>query len=223
MNKFNTEETVEYAAESSTPDTVDVYAGYRRAHYRNAMPDSRILVFLTGFCVGMVFFYLAKGNDACPLSREQLIWLQEARLNRTGLFEYICSVRFRQLVFCVVCALSAVGGALAYCILGWYGFEAGVIIFSLVYQYGMKGILLALSMFLPHGIFYMAAFLILFHKFWGGGADYSQKEGDIKSKGIWEKLDAMKKPVIVLALFGLGVLCETYVNPLLVQKVALLF
>lgn len=210
MNKFD-------AGESTR--TVDVYADYRKIHYNNTVPDSRVLVFLTGFCIGMVFFYLSKGQDAGIgrlLDREHLVKLQDFEVNRSGLFEYVAGLRLRQLILCVICSFSSIGCILAYSITGWYGFEAGLVIFSLVYRHGIKGIFVTLSMFLPQWIFYAAVFLIIFGGCW---------QGDTKSchNEVTEKIAGFRKKILVLVLFGVGVLCEVYVNPGIVGKIAMFF
>lgn len=58
MNKFNTEERIEDVTNVS--DGNDAYIDYRKFHYRNTVPDSRVLVFLTGFCIGMVFLFVQR-------------------------------------------------------------------------------------------------------------------------------------------------------------------
>lgn len=203
--------------------TMVAYDDYRKAHYGNAVPDSRILVFLTGFCIGMVFFYLSKGNTACPLGREQIVWMQSIDIYQIGLLEYIFSVRFKQLIFFGICALSSIGGMLAYLIMGWYGFEIGVIIFSLVYQYGLKGIFFTFCMFMPQALFYLAAFLVIFNRYWEGDRTSYHKEETINSKSILRNLEKIKKPIAVLILFCLGMLCEAYVNPMIMKKMAMFF
>jgi len=236
MNRFDTEENKKSeenkvcvecinvnSIAGSTQNDKNLYTEYKQMHYKNTMPDSRILVFLTGFCIGMVFFYLLRGNNTTPFDKEQLMWLQNINLNYTGLLEYIFGLRFGQLAFCAICALSTLGGVLAYLIMGWYGFELGVIIFSLVYQYGMKGIFLTISMFVPQGIFYVIAFLLIFHKCWNSNGKYYHKEETITKKGRLDKLNKIKKPAIILCVFGMGVLCEVYINPILVKKIALFF
>ena len=57
------------------------------------MPDSRILVFLTGFCIGMVFFYLFRGKGmnvggsaAGLLNRDHLVQLQDFEVYQSGQF-----------------------------------------------------------------------------------------------------------------------------------------
>lgn len=234
MNRFDTEENQRKEKNKVCTDctggdsaviqnNVDPYKQYRRVHYKNTIPDSRILVFLTGFCIGMVFFYLSGGSSAGAFDGEQLVWLKNMELNYTGLLGYVFRLRFGQLAFCVICAFSTIGGVLAYLIMGWYGFELGVVIFSLVYQYGLKGIFLTLSMFVPQGILYAAIFLIIFHKYWEGNGKYYHKEEAIKKKGILAYLNMARKPAVVLALFCIAILCEVYVNPVIVKKIALFF
>lgn len=224
MNKFNTEERVEDIAVCNIQNGSDAYIDYRKLHYKNTVPDSRVLVFLTGFCIGMVFFYLFKGQNAGAgglLDREHLLQLQSFEVNQSGLFEYVMGVRLRQFIFCVICSLSSIGGLLAYSIMGWYGFEAGLIVFSLVYQYGIKGIFLTLSMFLPHGAFYVIAFMIIFSRYWQSDTKCCHNEETIKNRGRHKRIENVKKIILVLAVFGTGILCEIYVNPEIVGKMVL--
>ena len=51
MNRFEPEEQVEELSVRSVPEENDAYIDYRKLHYKNTMPDNRVLVFLTGFCI----------------------------------------------------------------------------------------------------------------------------------------------------------------------------
>lgn len=230
MNMFNTEERTDNTDIFNSFNKNDVYIDYRKKYYRNTMPDSRVLVFLTGFCMGMVFFYFSRGQDMSIqssatgfLDKEHLVQLQNFEVYRSGLFEYVFGLRVRQLVFCIICSLSTIGGLMAYSIMGWYGFEAGFIIFSLVYQYGLKGAFLTFSMFLPHGIFYMAVFLLIFHKYFISDTKCCHKEMTENSNGRHKKIECLKKIILIFMLFLIGVLCEIYVNPEIIRKMALFF
>lgn len=226
MNMFNAGERVEELAAGSAVREDDAYIDYRKLHYKNTIPDNRVLVFLTGFCAGMVFFYLAGGQGTGAgslLDREHLTLMQNFEVNRQGLFEYVTGLRVRQLIFGAICALSSVGGLMAYSIMGWCGFETGLIIFSLVYQYGIKGIFLTFSMFLPHGIFYCIVFLIIFRKYWASDKKCCHNEETIKKKDRHHRMESVKTAVLVLALFSAGILCEVYINPEIMRKLALLF
>lgn len=234
MNRFDSEERVTEPAvrsvvlEQNTSQNTqqDAYIDYRKLHYKNTIPDNRVLVFLTGFCVGMVFFYLTGGQRASAgslLDREHLALMQNFEVNRLGLFEYVMGLRLRQLLFGVICALSSIGSLMAYSIMGWCGFEFGLIIFTLVYQYGIKGILLTFSMFLPQGIFYCILFLVLFGRCWAGDKKSCHNEATIKSEQQHQRIEKIKTFVLALLIFSIGILCEVYINPEIMRKIALLF
>ena len=229
MNKFNTEEGVENLVSHNRLDMDNAYIAYSKQHYRNTMPDSRMLVFLTGFCIGMVFFYFsgAKGGNAgeCVglIDKEHLQLLRNFEPDQSGLFEYIFGIRIKQLLFGIVCALSSIGGVLAYSIIGWYGFEMGLLIFSLVYEYGIKGIVLAFSMFLPHGICYLIAFLIIFNKFWMNDTKCYHKNQTVMTDGRHKKFEILKRIAMIIVIFGVGLLCEIYINPEIVRRIAAFF
>ena len=204
----------------------DAYLDYRKLHYKNTIPDNRVLVFLTGFCVGMVFFYLTRGKNASGgglLDREHLMLLQNFEVNRPGFLEYVMGLRLKQLLFGVICALSSVGGLMAYFIIGWCGFGIGLMIFTLVYQYSMKGILLAFSMCLPQGIFYCILFLVIFRRYWVSDKKCCHNEATIKVEGQRQRRETAKTVVLAVLLFGMGILCEVYINPEIMRKVTLLF
>ena len=190
------------------------------------MPDNRVLVFLTGFCIGMVFFYLSGGQNASArglLDQEHLVLMQNFEADESGLFEYVLHLRAKQLLLGVICSLSSIGGIVAFSVMGWCGFEIGLMVFSLVYQYGIKGIFLTFSMFLPHGIFYCIVFLILFRKYWTGNKKCCHKEETIKGRGSRQLLEAVKTVLLILAVFCVGILCEIYINPEIMRKIALFF
>ena len=189
----------------------DAYLDYRKLHYKNTIPDNRVLVFLTGFCIGMVFFYLSGGQNS------------SAGVNRPGFLEYVMGLRLKQLLFGVICALSSVGGLMAYFIIGWCGFGIGLMIFTLVYQYSMKGILLAFSMCLPQGIFYCILFLVIFRRYWVSDKKCCHNEATIKVEGQRQRRETAKTVVLAVLLFGMGILCEVYINPEIMRKVTLLF
>ena len=143
---------------------------YHKIYYKNAVPDGRVLVFLTGFCLGMVFFYLSGikliGGQYLPsaLSTDGIAKLCDFDFNAAGLFEYVTYKRLGQLAFLLICATSFLKSAFSYTILGWGGFELGVMMFTLVYQYGFKGLLFSIMLLIPHGIFFFIVFLLLFQK-----------------------------------------------------------
>lgn len=202
---------------------------YQKIYYKNAVPDSRVLVFLTGFCLGMVFFYLSGikliGGQYFPaaLSADNIVRLHDFDFYTAGLFEYVMYKRLGQFVLLLICATSFFRKAFSYAFLGWGGFELGIMTFTLVYQYGLKGILLSLTLLIPHGIFFLVVFLLLFHKYWTGDEKAYHNDRVVTEKGLHKKITKVRKAIIILALWLIGILSEVYINPEIIRKIALLF
>lgn len=202
---------------------------YQKIYYRNAVPDSRVLVFLTGFCLGMVFFYLSGarlvGGQYIPaaLSSEQIARLHDFDFNAAGLFEFIMCKRLGQLFLLLICATSILRGVFSYAMLGWGGFELGVMMFTLVYQYGLKGLLLSLLLLVPHGIFFVGVFLLLFQKIWLGDKNALHNDTAITENRFHNQFTKVRKAIVILALWLAGILSEIYINPEIIKKIAILF
>lgn len=214
----------------NTDSSVGVaYDKYRRIYRKNTVPDGRVLVFLTGFCLGMVFFYLAgitlMGEEYFPsaFSTDHIAKLRDFNFYAAGLFEYVTTKRMGQLMFILICATSFMRRIFSYAILGWGGFEIGIVMFSFVYQYGIKGLLLSVLLLFPHGIFFLASFLLLFDKSWIDDKKTYHNYSEIMENGLHNRFTKLKKIVIVLLLWGLGILSEVYINPEIVKKAALFF
>ena len=115
-------------------------------------------------------------------------------------------------------------------IISWYlGFGLGIVLLSVLCQYGIKGIFLGGMMFFPHGIFYLLIFLIIFYKIGKDDAKYNQKDMCEKCilKGnrtiIKQIIFSMGDLLLVVMLLCLGVLSETYLNVWIMRKISLLF
>lgn len=201
---------------------------YKRMHYRNTVPDGRMLVFMTGFCLGMVFFYLSggiKGNGDFIrgiFSIDSFSEVKNFLVNKGGLLEYILGIRFGQFIFVLLCATSTIGGVLAYGILGWCGFELALLVFAAVYQYGVLGLLFSVLLFLPHGIFYAFVLLIVFNKAWKTNKEAASGRASGK-RGLSRHLAEVRNFLIIMGIFFMGVLSETYINPEILKRLALLF
>jgi hypothetical protein len=194
MNRFESGETIEY----------------KRIKYRRARPDKKILVFVIGGILGIIFFYMSGGGDI-KLSED--FWKSSFSVNENtgllpGLFQYIFALRIKQLIFLLICSFSYIGNIMAYGILGSLGFEFGIILFTFAYNYKWKGILLSMAMVLPQGIFYILMLLIIFEGCYNGENPSIYKE---KVTFLW-------KIIMTVILFLLGFLCETCINFEIIQK-----
>lgn len=206
-----------------------VYEQYRKLYRKNTVPDGRVLVFLTGFCLGMVFFYLSGirliGEERFPsaLSADNIAKLSDFQFYAAGLFEYVTAKRIGQLVVLLICATSFMSGVFSYAFLGWGGFEIGTVMFSFVYQYGIKGLLFAVLLFIPHGILFCISFLLLFDKNRTGDKKAYHKYDVITENGLHNRITKIKKIGVIVFLWALGILTEVYINPEIIKKIALFF
>lgn len=204
-------------------------AKYHKIYYRNTVPDSKVLVFLTGFCLGMVFFYLSGikliGGQHLPaaLSADGIAKLHDFDFYKEGLLEYVTYKRLGQLVFLLICATSFLKSVFSYAILGWGGFELGIMMFTLVYQYGLKGLLFSVMLLIPHSIFFIAVFLLLFYKYRTDDEKAYHNCNIITENRSHNKFTKVKKAIVILVLWIIGILSEIYINPEIIKKIALLF
>jgi hypothetical protein len=237
MNRFDTEEMTgsknivaadnEQETENKNVSYNDV--SYRSIYYKKSVPDSRLIVFLGGVCVGMIFFYalngvhISKNLESLP-NVEQLLELQlPDDIGQSGLFERVLRLRLKQIAFWGICSICSIGSLIAYSLLGWYGFELGILFFSWAYQCGIKGIFFSTVMLLPHGIFYIIIFLIIFNKYWKNDTKYYHKEAVKKNNVRYKIIYVIKKIIIIFSLLLIGIFCEIIINPAIIRKLALLF
>jgi hypothetical protein len=201
MNKFDSDETV------LDEGGADIISEYKRIKYRRAMPDKKMLVFAAGGVLGMVFFYMFNGGDIIIADD---FWNSGFSMNEyTGMFQYVFSIRLKQLLFLLICSFSYIGNLMAYGTLGSLGFEFILILFTFVYNYKLKGILLSIVMLLPQGIFYLLLFSIIFE-----GCYNNEKPSVYKQKALF-----LWKIIMGVILFALGFLCETCINFEVLQRV----
>jgi hypothetical protein len=178
----------------------DMVSEYRRIKYRRARPDRKVVVFAIGGVLGMIFFYMSGGSN---INLSKSFWSSSFTVNEhTGLFQYVFSVRFKQLLFLLICSYSYIGNLMVYGVTGGLGFEFILILFTFVYNYKFKGILLSVVMIFPQGIFYLLLLSIIFERCYD----------DAKPSIYKDKAVILWKIIMGVILFALGFLCETCIN-----------
>jgi hypothetical protein len=180
---------------------------YKHVRYRRVRPDRKIVIFAVGNILGILFFYIFGGRG---IALEGEFWSSTFGINdNTGLFQYIFSLRIKQMLFLTLCSYSYFGNILAYGVLGGLGFEFGIIFLTFVYNYKFKGILLSMVMLLPQGIFYFLLVVLIFERFY-----YDDTTSPYNSRIV-----LLWKSVMAIALLLLGFLCESCINYDLVKKI----
>ncbi len=234
MNKFNTSQLItdNIYNENINEDNELVYKKrikkqklYKRVNNNDTIPDSRILAFTIGVCLGIVFFYLILGYDENTnffkqiLGEKDILYLKDYHVNKAVLLEYVLETRISQFLVVILCSVSIIGGVFAYLLLAILGMGFGIISFMSVYQYGVIGLLFAIMLFFPHGIFYSIIFFEMFKKHWFvNKKNYHNIDVDIclKKRKI---INMIKSMVIILILFCFGILSETYINTEILKKI----
>ena len=83
-------------------------ASYCQLKEEHTIPNSAVCVFMTGFCLGMVFFYLSDKNFARESGLMDPVYidqLQEFSAYQEGLLQYVALQRMKQFFTVMVCAL----------------------------------------------------------------------------------------------------------------------
>ena len=188
-------------------------ASYCQLKEEHTIPNSTVCVFMTGFCLGMVFFYLSDktfARESGLLNPTYIDQLQEFNANQDGLLQYVALQRIKQFLIVTLCAMNRFRMALMQGILGICGIELGILLFTAVYRYGMSGLLFGFMLFIPHGILYLLIILKFLNIIQQSDTKYFHKDSHIKQ---WGNL------AVMIGLLMLGILCETYISPYLMRGV----
>ena len=165
-----------------------------------------ILFLAVGFLIGIIYENLVARESA--LLSEIFLRSNLERCLKTDIIseKYLWYViKARTLLLSIVCVLGCfrwkklfVVVCLAIC-----GFFAGMMSVTAVIQLGIKGILLCIAGILPQGIFYAMGYGMLF-AYW-----FRHPESR------WNRV----KLLFVIIMFLVGVILETYANPVLVKLI----
>jgi hypothetical protein len=201
MNLFQDQEPMR-----ENVDKTNTVIEYNRIRHRAAKPNKKIVVFAIGIVVGIMYFFIFGGVD---IKLTEDFWKSGISANEsTGMIQYIFSLRIKQLLFLLICSYSYVGNFMAYGLLCGLGFEFSLILFTFLYNFKFKGMLISMLMIFPQGIFYLLLLFLIFEKYYNG-----EKHSVYK-----EKVLLLWKIIMGVILFLLGFLCETCINFEILQK-----
>lgn len=192
---------------------------------KDSMLDGKSLLFMTGFCTGMLFFYLAGDAFGREVGQKYLEILQQIKRMKPeveGLFIYVLGNRVRQALLLVVMATGKFSKAAFYIVITLAGFATGVIMLLAAYQLGFLGILVSVGMIFPQMILYFKVFKILFEEHYYGshGNANNYHKGNAITQTGWHKIrQIIIKFLKVIAYIFIGVYLETYINTWLLQKI----
>lgn len=199
--------------------------GQRSNGTANIILKSRGIVFMTGFCLGMMFFLWKKKyivNESGILGQELFLQLTRMSLEQYELLKYITKSRGIQFLILMLVSCSKRVNFLLSMLLSYGGFATALFMLTSVYRYDMKGLVLCFLLIFPHGIFYLILLIILFHKKLDDDTKYYHKSRGIKGIGFYKVLTEAVKWVVIIIAFAVGVIAECYINPVLVKRFAML-
>jgi len=165
-----------------------------------------ILFLAVGFFVGIIYEnVIAKSSVVLSdlfLRSNLELYLRTNIVSEKYLW-YVVKARF--LLLAMICIFSCFRWKKIFVILCLTvcGFFTGILFVAAVMQLGIKGILLCIAGMLPHGIFYVMAYSMLFVYWFRYPESY------------WNRT----KLLFVIIMFLVGVLLEAYVNPMLLKLI----
>lgn len=165
-----------------------------------------IIVLVVGFFVGVICQNIISRNHIFMsevFSRSNLERYRGVSVIEKEYLWYV--VKTRAVMLCLIWLLGKLKWKKLYVLacLGISGFFFGVLLVTATIQLGMKGILLCLVGVLPQAIFYIAAYTMLW--------TYWYRYPDSR----WNHA----KTLFVLMTYLVGILLETYVNPIVVKLI----
>lgn len=159
-----------------------------------------------GFFVGILYENIVSKRYGVSIDIFQTYFLQQYRQTEIVAEKYLGYVlKARVVPLMGLCVLACVRWKkiLAGVSVCWTGFLAGVMMVSAVMQLGAKGVLFCMVAMFPHIICYGLAYGILLSYFYR------------YPKARWN----YAKTVFVILVMFIGILLETYLNPLLMKLV----
>lgn len=166
--------------------------------------------FMIGFIVGILYANVVSRDDTAAdgiFNEYFLKQYAQTEIIAEDYIRYVLRARLApilavSLLGCTKWKKAVVGGTL-----GWTGFSGGVLAVLAVLHLGMKGLLLCIAGIVPQVFFYVLAYIVLLIYLYH------------YPKGTWNPA----KTVFVTLSLVVGILLETYVNPILMKFIIKIF
>ncbi len=180
------------------------------------------MMFAVGFLVGIVVAALMEPEtlaDTGIMSKNWLLRLKYMEVDGNGLFFYCIRKRGFTAALLLVFACSNLAYLMAsgYCV--WQGISAGVLVSAFAMQFGVGGPIFYLALHFPHGIFYIITVILYF--FWMDGVQKWLRMSKTEKKNMF--FVKIIQLFVILTMLLLGILLESYVNPIIFHKIVKFF
>ncbi len=168
--------------------------------------EKRILlyVFLLGLFLGVLYTNLFSDTYSMTngiFSPYFLSEYEKLQIDKSEFLLYLIKIRIKPLLVLLMLMVLDFRKTGTILVIAWFGFLTGVLSVTAVMQLGIKGILLCFIAILPQVLFYTFAYIVLFWSIFA-----------------WPKVHwDLPKILFVVLMFGLGILTEVYVNPIVLK------
>lgn len=177
----------------------------------------QLVLFLAGFLLGVLYIYIMgylQGEDTDFLSVNNLMQIMYTDINYKEYFIYLVRKRGAVLFVLLLASLALPGKYLLAGFLMFFGCSVGSMLSALITRYGLKGILLFLSLIFPQDLIYIPVLFgwvyLLTH--FNNHLFYGQK----RYRYRLSKYQILGKMIILCGVTIIGLFFECYVNPIIV-------
>lgn len=131
-------------------------------------------------------------------------------------FFYLLRLRLMEAGAVWLLSMTSFGGVCLWAVILWLGFSGGVRISMATLVYGGRGILFFLASILPQIIFYIPAVLLLCGRGFGIYRFMKKQRDWGQYRRIRMTKDILMLLILILCILP-GIICESYVSPLLLK------
>ena len=173
------------------------------------------MIFFVSFFVGILWANClgdSSKNRFFMLNEYYLQQLKYAKLDYNRLFLYILENRLPLIGALLLLSFTVAGILIQILLVVYFGVSFGFLCVMAITNFGWKGILYIAGFLFPHYIFYIIGYLMFLRMFW------KRKEGVT----VTQKELVMQTGIFIL-LFVIGLLMESYVNPIFLKKMLKIF
>lgn len=195
------------------------FEGKLKIPHRNLL----LCIFSGGFLLGIVLtnvFGKSYVEEMGILSDYFIQRYKYVTIENLELFYYIFRRRAITMVAIWAMGFSALGVGLVWICVAWFGFSLGTLLTASVIRFGIRGVLFSVGAILPHYIVYIPVWILLIRKVYGTclriyyplkvTESISRKKIYIEYVGVF---------ILLFLVCVVGMLLESYVNPILFKKI----
>lgn len=186
-----------------------------------------ITIFTVGIFVGILFMIFGKSillESTGLLDEYTLYQMKYVNVDSRALFYYVLKERFAGLMLLAIMSTTYLGLVVCAGATFWYGMCAGLFLATSIIRYGIKGVFLVVVAIFPQYLIYIPAMLGML--LWCQRLYqiiYLDKSYGMKQPDISFLFNRLLRLGGIIALFVLGCILESFMNPVLMKGLLKIF